>query len=418
MNHENMHPESLMMTYGYKPSLSEGSLKCPIFQTSTFVFKSAMEGKRFFSVAYGLEEASAGEELGLIYSRLNNPNFEILENRLCLWEKAEECAMFDSGMSAISTVMLEFLKPGDLLLYSRPVYGGTDHFINHFLQSRGIDSLGFSPFWSKEQIVEKIKATGKGDKLALIHIETPANPTNALVDIEMCAEIKELFSTSERQVYLSVDNTYMGPMWQHPLKFGADLVVYSATKYIGGHSDLIAGAVLGSHELMARVKGLRTFLGNMVSPFTSWLMLRSMETLHVRTAQQAKNAKEVADFLESHPKVEKVYYLGFLAQANDKRQERIYEKQYESAGAMISFDVKGGEAEAFRLLDNLKLIKLAVSLGGTESLAQHPFTMTHADVPQDVKNEMSCTEKMIRLSVGVEYYEDIISDLKQALEFV
>lgn len=249
--------------------------------------------------------------------------------------------------------------------------------------------------------------------MAFIHIETPANPTNALVDIEMCAEIKKEFSTDEKSVFLSVDNTYMGPMWQHPLQFGADLVVYSATKYIGGHSDLIAGAVMGSKSLMQRVKGLRTFLGNMASPFTSWLMLRSMETLYVRTKQQAENAVKVAEFLQNHPKVEKVYYLGFI---DDARQKSIYERQYESAGAMISFDIKGGEAEAFIVLDHLQLIKLAVSLGGTESLAQHPFTMTHADVPQDVKNEMALTEKMIRLSVGVEFHEDIIADLQQALE--
>lgn len=415
MDYDKMHPQSLMMTSAYKSELSEGSLKTPIFQTSTFVFKKAIEGKRFFSVAYGLEQPMEGEESGLIYSRLNNPNLEILEDRLCIWEKADDCAVFDSGMAAISTVMLEFLQPGDLLLYSRPVYGGTDHFINHYLQSRGIDSLGFSPYWTKEQIIEKLKATGKADKLALIHVETPANPTNALVDIEMCAAIKKEFSTEEKPVYLSVDNTYMGPMWQHPLKFGADLVIYSATKYIGGHSDLIAGAVLGSAPLMQRVKGLRTFLGNMSAPFTSWLMLRSLETLYVRTKQQAENAVKVAEFLKAHPKVEKVYYLGFI---DDVRQKDIYQRQYESAGAMISFDIKGGEAEAFRFLDSLKLIKLAVSLGGTESLAQHPYTMTHADVPQNIKNDMSLTEKMIRVSVGVEYYEDLIADMNQALENV
>lgn len=411
-----MRPESLMMTYGYDPKLSEGALKCPIFQTSTFVFNSAMEGKRFFELAYGLSEAKEGEEMGLIYSRLNNPDLEILENRLCLWDKAENCAIFESGMAAISTVMLEFLNPGDLLLYARPVYGGTDHFINHVLTRMGIDSIGFAPDSTKEEIVAKIQQSGKADKLALIHIETPANPTNALIDIEMCAEIKEMFSTDERKVILSVDNTYMGPMWQHPLKHGADLVVYSATKYIGGHSDVVAGAVLGANALMGRVKALRTFLGNMAAPFTGWMLMRSMETLNVRTSQQARNAEEVAKFLHGHPKVSKVYYLGFIPTEGTERDKAIYAKQYSSPGAMISFDIKGGEAAAFRFLDNLKLIKLAVSLGGTESLAEHPYTMTHADVPNEVKNNMSITENLVRLSIGVEYFEDTIADIRQALE--
>lgn len=416
MDYSKMRPESLMMTYGYKPKLSEGSLKCPIFQTSTFVFNSAMEGKRFFEVAYGLSEAKQGEELGLIYSRLNNPDLEILENRLCLWDKSEDCAIFESGMSAIATAMMEFMQPGDLLLYSRPVYGGTDHFINNFLKKMNIESVGFSPDDSKEDIIEKIKKSGRADRLTMIHIETPANPTNALIDIEMCSEIKCEFSTNEKKVILSVDNTYMGPIWQHPLKHGADLVLYSATKYIGGHSDVIAGACLGSKEHISRVKGLRTFMGNMAAPFTGWMLMRSLETLKVRMEQQARNAVEVARFLRNHSKVEKVYFLGFIGEIGTEREKEIYRKQYLSSGAMIAFDVKGGEKEAFAFLDSLELIKLAVSLGGTESLAEHPYSMTHADVPQDIKNAMSISEKLIRVSVGVEYFEDIISDIRQALD--
>ncbi|MFZ9028621.1 MAG: cystathionine gamma-synthase family protein [Crocinitomicaceae bacterium] len=413
-----MKPESLMMSYGYKPALSEGAIKCPIFQTSTFVFKNAMEGKKFFEVAYGLREKEQDEELGLIYSRLNNPDLEILENRLCLWDEADDCAVFESGMSAISTAMMEFMEPGDLLLYSRPVYGGTDHFINHFLKKLNIEAVGFLPNETKDEIIARIEATGKGDKLAMIHIETPANPTNALIDIEMCAEIKNHFSTDEKQVILSVDNTYMGPVWQHPLKHGADLVLYSATKYIGGHSDVIAGACLGSKELMARVKGLRTFLGNMAGPWTGWLLMRSLETLKVRMDQQAINAKHVAEFLKSHPKVETVYYLGEMAAHGTDNEKAIIKKQYSSYGAMIAFDIKGGEAEAFKFLDSLKLMKLAVSLGGTESLAEHPQTMTHADVDQEAKEQLKITEKLVRLSIGVENYNDLIADIDQALEVV
>ncbi len=410
-----MQPESLMMSYGYKPSLSEGAIKCPIFQTSTFVFNSAMEGKRFFELAYGLREKDKGEELGLIYSRLNNPDLEILENRLCLWDGAEDCAVFESGMSAISTALMEFMAPGDLLLYSRPVYGGTDHFINHFLKKLNIQSIGFYATDTKEEIIERVKKSGRADRLTMIHIETPANPTNALIDIELCAEVKNYFTTPEKPIVLSVDNTYMGPIWQHPLKHGADLVLYSATKYIGGHSDVIAGACLGSKELMGRVKGLRTFLGNMAGPWTGWLLMRSLETLKVRMDEQARNAKEVADFLLAHPKVEKVYYLGFLESQKDKE---LLARQFTSNGAMISFDIVGGEKEAFQFLDSLKLIKLAVSLGGTESLAEHPQTMTHADVPMEDKRIMHITEKLIRLSVGVENYNDLITDITQALACV
>ena len=413
-----MKPESLMMSYGYKPALSEGAIKCPIFQTSTFVFKNAMEGKKFFEVAYGIREIEKDEELGLIYSRLNNPDLEILENRLCLWDDAEDCAVFESGMSAISTAMMEFMKPGDLLLYSRPVYGGTDHFINHFLKKMNISAVGFLPNESKEDIIARIEETGLAHNLAMIHIETPANPTNALIDISMCAEIKNYFSTDDKEVILSVDNTYMGPIWQHPLKHGADLVLYSATKYIGGHSDVIAGACLGSKELMARVKGLRTFLGNMAGPWTGWLLMRSLETLKVRMDQQAFNAKHVAEFLKNHPKVEMVYYLGEMAENGTQNEKEIINKQYSSYGAMIAFDIKGGEEDAFKFLDSLSLIKLAVSLGGTESLAEHPQTMTHADVDQEAIEQLKITEKLVRLSIGVENYNDLITDIRQALNAV
>ena len=307
-----MHPESLMMTHGYKPELSEGAIKPPVFQTSTFVFKTAEAGKAFFEVAYGLREKADQEELGLIYSRINNPNLEILEDRLALWDKADQCAVFESGMSAISTVLLEFLKPGDMLLYSRPTYGGTDHFINHFLKEIGVESIGFRPDHSEEDIAQLIEESGKADKLSLIYIETPANPTNELIDIVMCRRLADRFSSNAKKVYLATDNTYMGPLWCSPLEHGADIVMYSATKYLGGHSDLIAGAVLGSDEVMQRIKVLRTFLGNMASPHTCWLLLRSLETLKVRMEQQARTAERVAQYLMKHPKILKVYYLGCL----------------------------------------------------------------------------------------------------------
>lgn len=409
-------PESLMMSYGYKPELSEGAIKCPIFQTSTFVFKTAEEGKAFFEIAYGLRDKTPGEELGLIYSRINNPDLEILENRLCLWDGADDCAVFESGMSAITTVLLEFLKPGDLLLYSQPLYGGTDHFIHHYLPKIGIDAIGFKPGANESEILHALEKSGKADKLAMIYVETPANPTNTIVDIAACRKIADRFSDKDRRVIVAVDNTYMGPLWSHPLKLGGDLVMYSATKYIGGHSDVIAGAVLGSKELMTRVKTLRTFLGNMAGPWTGWLLLRSLETLKVRMTQQAENAMQVAKYLRNHAKVEKVYYLGLIDENTPEHE--VYRKQYSSPGAMLSFDIRGGEKEAFRFFNSLKLIKLAVSLGGTESLAEHPATMTHAGVDPQQRKELGVTEKMIRLSVGVENFNDIIFDIGQALEKV
>lgn len=404
-----------MMSYGYQPELSVGSIKCPIYQTSTFTFPNAEFGKRLFSVAYGLEEAEENEPTGLIYSRLNNPDLQILEERLTLWDHAEDAAVFDSGMAAITTVLLEFLKPGDTILCSTPTYGGTDHFINHILNKFQIDALFFQAGATEKEIRNIIEESGRKDALRLIYIETPANPTNALIDIEMCSTLANEFGGDET-VYLAVDNTYMGPIWSNPINHGADLVLYSATKYIGGHSDLIAGACLGSKELMARVKGMRTFLGNMADAWTGWLLMRSLETLKVRMEAQARGAEKVANYLGRHPKVEKVYYLGFIDSTH--RDYEVYQKQYTSAGAMLSFDIQGGEKEAFTFLNNLKLIKLAVSLGGTESLAQHPFSMTHADVNSETKNLNSVTEKLIRISVGIEDGEDLINDIAQALDKV
>lgn len=404
-----------MMSHGYKPELSEGSVKCPIFQTSTFAFKKAEHGKAFFEVAYGLREKGEKEELGLIYSRLNNPDLEILENRLCLWDGAEDCAVFESGMSAISTVLMEFTQPGDVLLYSLPIYGGTDHFIKHILTKYQVEVVPFSSRNSKEEIIERLEATGKAEKLAMVYVETPANPTNRLIDLKMCREIADQYSADERPVYMAVDNTYMGPLWSNPIQIGADLVLYSATKYIGGHSDLIAGAVLGSADLMVRVKTLRTFLGNMTSPYTGWLLMRSLETLKIRMEQQALNAKVLAEFLKEQPQVEKVHYLGFLEEEDPTQYEIFKKNGYTSAGAMISVQVKGGEKEAFTLLNNLKLAKLAVSLGSTETLAQHPASMTHAGIDPEEKIQLGITDNIVRVSVGVENANDLVYDFGQAL---
>jgi methionine-gamma-lyase len=208
----------------------------------------------------------------------------------------------------------------------------------------------------------------------------------------------------------------MGPIWQHPLELGADLVIYSATKYIAGHSDLIAGAVSGSKQLIQRVKVLRTFFGNLPSPNTGWLLMRSLETMKIRMEQQQANAKLIAQYLSKHPKVAKVYYLGLLEKGT--AQWDIFNEQCKGEGAMLSFDIVGGEKEAFAFLNHLKLIQLAVSLGSTESLAEHPATMTHIDIPENEKKIMNITSSLVRLSVGVEHADDLIADIEKALEKV
>jgi methionine-gamma-lyase len=410
-------PESLMMGYGYRPEWSEGSIKCPIFQTSTFVFKSAEDGKAFFEQALGKRKTDPGEYKGLIYSRINNPDLEILEDRLTLWDQAESGVVFESGMAAITTTLFEYLSPGDLLLHSDPLYGGTEYLLAHVLPRFGIKVAGFRAPSSREEIERVLRESGSADRLAMIFVETPANPTNGLVDIEFCAELARRHSTDDRRVLLAVDNTFLGPLFQHPLEHGADLVLYSATKFIGGHSDVIAGVCLGRSAEMDRVRNLRSFTGSMAGPWTGWLLLRSLETLKLRMTAMMENARVVADFLSGHPKVEKVYYLGNLTE-EDGDQYRIYRKQCLAPGSMVSFDVRGGEKEAFRFLNFLKLIRLAVSLGGTESLAQHPATMTHADVEPEDQLRMGITEKMVRLSIGVENHEDLIADLDQALETI
>jgi len=409
-------PESLMMSYGYRPDWSEGAVKAPIFATSTFVFKSAEEGKAFFARAYGLTEPDPDDETGLIYSRLNNPSLEILEDRLTLWDGAESAAVFESGMAAISTTALTFLRPGDLVLFSEPSYGGTEHLFHEILPQFDIRVRCFRSSDGEEGIRRILEEEGNEERLRMIYVETPSNPTNDLVDIEACARIAREFGTEERRVILAVDNTFLGPIFQHPLKHGADLVIYSLTKYVGGHSDLIAGAVLGSTEDVDSVKGTRTFFGNIPGPFTGFLLMRSLETLKVRMIEATENAKKMADFLTGHPKVARVSYLGLLKEGNDGFD--IFQRHCTGAGSMIAFEVHGGEAEAFRFLNALKLVKLAVSLGGTESLAEHPGAMTHSDIPAEDQIKIGITPGMVRISVGLEDPDDLIADVAQALEKV
>ena len=402
------HPESEMMSFGFEPERSENSIKTPIFLTSTFQFNSAEEGRDFFENIGKVPHA----EQGLIYSRFNHPNLEIAEARLKLWDKADDCLIFSSGMAAISTMLMTFLKPGDAMAFTNPIYGGTDSYIRNYLTQLGVSIIPFRLDDSRENIIDTIEKSGFAEKLKMIYIETPANPNNEVIDIGMCREIANHFSGKNR-VLLAADNTYMGPVWQNPIEHGVDLLVYSVTKYIGGHSDLIAGACLGQQELIAQIRAYRNILGNMASPFTSWMIQRSLETMKVRMDAQAHNAKLVAEFLKNHPKIERLYYLG---SPQNERQAQIIAKQCKAHGAMLAFDIKGTQADAYQFLNKLKLIKLAVSLGSTESLAEHPATMTHKSVTPEDKAQYGISETMIRLSVGLENAEDLIEDLRRALQ--
>ena len=409
-------PESEMMGFAYDPHLSEGSAKVPLFQTSTFIFKNAEEGKSHFHIAYGLREKGENESMSLAYSRINNPNLEIAEDRLKLWDRSEGCALFQSGMAAITTTILELTRPNTLILHSSPLYGGTDHFIEEVLPKYNIKSMYFDSMKSLESIIKKKDEKFPDTDVSLVYIESPANPTNTVVDINKSKELADHFSKGKEKVYVAIDNTFMGPVFSQPIDHGADVVLYSATKYIGGHSDLVAGAACGSNEVISRIKTLRVFMGNMASPFTSWLILRSLETLKIRMEKSAENANKIAKELKSHKMVDKVHYLGLVTE--DSPEYNIIKKQYSSPGGMISFDIKGGEKEAFMFLDNLKLVKLAVSLGGTESLACHPYSMTHADVNVDTKLKMGMGESLVRLSIGIEDSDDLVNDIINSLDTI
>jgi methionine-gamma-lyase len=414
-----LHPETLMMGFGYDPALSEGSVKVPIFQTSTFVFRSAQHGKEFFELVAGLRDLREGEQPGLIYSRFNNPDLEILEDRLTVWEGAEAALVFASGMAAIATTLLSVARPGDTVFFNAPIYGGTETLLMKVLPQFGINGVEFAanaePAEIEARLADAVRALPEGGRIAAFMIETPANPTNDLVDIAHCAKMA---ATLEGQrggkPAVIVDNTFLGPIWQRPLDHGADMVIYSLTKYVGGHSDLVAGAVLGTKASLRPIRSMRSGLGTMSDPHTGWLLMRSLETLELRMSRAGQNAAYVADYLLTHPGIERVGYLGHLKEG--AREYETFKRQCTGAGSTISVYVRGGEAEAFRFLDKLVLIKLAVSLGGTESLASHPAAMTHIAVPEARKKRFGLLPNLVRISVGVEHPDDLIADLRQALE--
>lgn len=405
-------PESLIPAGGHNPANVQNSLKNPIFQTSTFKFNTAEEGKAFFQ-DYKYAESLDQRNESLIYSRLNHPNLISAEYRLAKLDGADDAAFFESGMAAISTTIMTFCKAGDLILMSSPLYGGTDTFVKRTLNAYDVEYLEVEPGESTDAIRNKVKEHRRAQKLKLIYLETPTNPTLTLTDIQAFHGLRVELRKDGVDPVIAVDNTYMGPCFQKPLALGADLNLYSATKYIGGHGDVIAGACSGKEDLVNEVKKLRTIVGCMASPFTSWLCSRSLETVELRMERQAQNAGKLADFLRDHPRVLKVFYLGHL-ESNSPGFD-IYEKQQSSPGAMLAMEIDGGEKEAFTFLNSLQLASLAVSLGSTETLASHPYTMSAANMLEEDRVKNNITPGLVRVSVGLENADDLISDFDQAL---
>jgi methionine-gamma-lyase len=407
-------PSTLMMGHGYDPTLSEGSLKPPIFLTSTFAFESAAAGKKFFEHITGKREGPAD---GLVYSRFNGPNQEILEDRLAVWDEADDSLVFSSGMSAIATMLLALVGQNDVIVHSGPLYAATETLIARILSRFGVSFLDFPAGATREEIdgmLDRAKALAaeKGGKVALVYLESPANPTNALVDVEAVRAARDAAFPGEQKPAIAIDNTFLGPLWQQPIRQGAELVVYSLTKYAGGHSDLVAGGVSGSQALINIIRPMRNVIGTICDPNTAWMLLRSLETLELRMTRAGENAAKVCAFLKAHPKVEGLGYLGMI---DDPRQQDIYNRHCSGAGSTFSLFIRGGEAESFRFLDALKIAKLAVSLGGTETLASHPAAMTHLSVPQERKDALGITDNLVRISIGIEDPDDLIADFDQAL---
>lgn len=410
-----LHPETQMLNYGYDPSLSEGAVKPPVFLTSTFVFDSAEEGRDFFDYVSGRRQPPEGKSGGLVYSRFNHPNSEIVEDRLAIYEQAESCALFASGMAAISTTLLTFARPGDVILHSQPLYGGTETLLSKTLHNLNINAVGFSDGHDEAKVRDAAHSAMALGRVALILVETPANPTNSLVNIALMARIADDIARQQgSRPVVACDNTLLGPIFQQPLTLGADLSLYSLTKYVGGHSDLIAGAVMGNKTLMTQIRALRSAIGTQLDPHSSWMIGRSLETLSLRMEKAFHNAEAVAAFLRPHPKVAALHWLPYLDA--ESPAGRTYREQCSGAGSTFSFDIVGGQPAAFRFLNALSLFKQAVSLGGTESLASHPGTTTHSGVPDAVRQRIGITDATIRLSIGIENAGDLVEDIRLALE--
>jgi methionine-gamma-lyase len=411
-----LRPETLAVAFGYDPEMGMGSVKPPIFMTSTFVYPSAQHAKDVHEAYFDGTGPLVGET-NHIYSRLGHPGLDFLEKRLAAIDGAEEAVAYSSGMAAHSSIALAYVRPGDSVLHGRPIYGGVDMLYNSIMPQFGSHVAAYTDGTDENDVRKAAdEAMAKGP-LKLIIAETPANPTAAVVDLDLMVRIAdEVGAKQGHRPLVVVDNTLLGPFAQRPIEHGVDLCMTSLTKYCGGHSDLLAGGISGRKELIDHLRMQRTTWGNHLDPYTSWLVLRSLESVAVRTERAMENARGVAEFLRDHPKVAGVTYLGFLEPGT--RRRAVYDRQCKAAGSTFSFHLHGGEAEAFRMLDQLKLLKVAVSLGGSETLICHSASTTHYAVPPAQRLAGGITDGTIRLSAGLEHVDDLIDDLRQALEAV
>jgi cystathionine gamma-synthase/methionine-gamma-lyase len=410
------HPETLAVRAGYDPATGANAAKPPIYMTSTFAYASARQAKDIHQAYFD----GTGPEVGNaahIYSRLGHPNLDMVETRLAALDGSEAAAVFNSGMATHSAIALAHLRPGDSMVFSRPIYGGTNGLYAQLMPAFGVGHAEFVDGCDRADVEAAVDAASRQGPVKLILAESPANPTAAIVDIAMVVGVADaLGAKTGMRPLVVVDNTLLGPFMQRPIALGADLCMTSLTKYCGGHSDLLAGGVSGREALIQPLRLLRTTLGSHLDPYTCWLMLRSMETVHLRVERAMDNARTVATFLREHSKVTSVTYLGFLAEGTPERA--VYDRQCSAAGSTFSFDLAGGEAEAFRFLDRLELLRFAVSLGGSETLITHPATTTHYAVAPEERVTGGITDATLRLSVGIEHVDDLIADLAQALDAI
>ena len=407
-----LRPGTEVLTRGFDPSLSVGSARPAVFRSSTYVFSSPEAAERAFDIMAGRATPEPGEKIDLVYSRFNHPNAEILEDQIVPLEAGAQAALiFNSGMAAIVTALFAFLRPGDTVVYTVPIYGGTQKLIENFLSAWGVSGIAVHAGQS-ERIDDVIRAA---KNVRVILVETPANPTLIMTDIERCACTAAAAHGSDRPLII-VDNTLLGPAFQHPLQLGADLVVYSATKYLSGFSDLIGGVVLASDRaLIQKVRALRGLFGNILQPDECWMLDSRLPTVGLRMNRQSKNAQQIAERLARHPKITRVLYPSLF---DDPEQIRIRLKQTDFPGAMFSLDLHEGKKAAFEFLRNLKLARNAVSLGGVETLVCHPKTTTHSGFTEEQFAEAGVTDGLVRVSVGIEDWRDLLADFEQALDAV
>ena len=406
-------PETMMMSYGYNPQFSEGSVKPPVFLTSTFAYQTPEEGEESFHIMAGRKPAPEGSVGGLIYSRFNHPNVEIIEDRLSLFEGSECSVICSSGMGAISAILLAYLRPGDVIVQSAPLYGGTETLIRKFLPQFNIKTGEFDDGLDEKGMLSSLREASKKGRVAMVFIESPANPTNSLVDFQALNRVLDLIEKETGHRPISVcDNTLMGPVFQQAVPQGIDMAMYSLTKYVGGHSDLVAGAVCGSREMLKAVRATRGALGLNLDPHTSWMISRSLETLSIRMVRAADSGRKVAQWILENPYISaNILHPEFI---KDAAYQTVYKRQCSGPSSTFSFVLEVSKAEAFRLINNLTIFKSAVSLGGSESLVCHPSSTTHSGVAAELRDKFGVSDGLIRLSIGLEHPDDLIADLDSA----